>query len=182
MLYTVWIIMLVTGTLLLFLSIILMFTFRVPDLLDELSGRKAKRQIKRLKELNGGTGALENISSGFNTDDIYSAISSGSLISKEISEIQEVGSIPEPLEDVKKSVVCQEVKNITSEESTGIMGITPSSSNVNSASSVEEKTGYMSEIATSYIEDSDVTNILSDVECHKANKRVVEILEEQTSI
>ena len=182
MLYTIWIVMLVTGILLLALSIILMFVFHVPDLLDELSGRKAKRQIKRLKELNGGTGALENISSGFNTDDIYSAISSGSLISEEINEIQEISLSKEPLEDIKNSVVCQEVQNIASEENTGIMDNIPSSSNIQGVSSAEEKTGYMSEISTSYIEDSDVTNILSDVECHKANKRVVEILEEQTSI
>lgn len=182
MLYTIWVVMLVTGILLLTLSIILMFLFRIPDLLDELSGRKAKRQIKRLKELNGGTGALENISSGFHTDDIYSAISSGSLISKEISEIDKVSSFSEPFDEAKKSVVYQEVKNISSEEETGFMGITPSSSVVKDESSVEEKTGYMSEVSTSYIEDSDVTNILSDVESHKSNKRVVEILEEQTSI
>lgn len=182
MLYNIWVAMLVTGFLLLVLSIVLMFVFHIPDLLDELSGRKAKRQIKKLKELNGSTGALENISDNLNTDDIYSAISSGSLISEEIAQVETIQGInlnQESINEVKNSVVSQEVSGITSEDSTGIMDSNVSSNNNNSS---EESTGYMDEVSTSYVEESDITNILSDVESYNSTKRVVEILEEQTSV
>lgn len=50
------------GVLLIVISIVLIFVLNVPAMLDELSGRKAKRQIKRLKELNVGTGSFDTIS------------------------------------------------------------------------------------------------------------------------
>lgn len=51
-----------SGVLLIIVSIVLIFVLNVPAILDELSGRKAKRQIKRLKELNVGTGSFDTIS------------------------------------------------------------------------------------------------------------------------
>lgn len=53
--WNLFLIMLSMGILLFALSITLIFALKIPDLMDELSGRKAKRQIKRLKELNIGT-------------------------------------------------------------------------------------------------------------------------------
>ena len=85
MLYSIFIIMLVCGSCIFCLSLVLMFALHILDVMDELSGRKAKRQIKHLKELNLGTGSLEGISSGLATGDIYQAFSSGSLLSEEIS-------------------------------------------------------------------------------------------------
>ena len=64
---TVGFIILGVGVLLFVTSLVLMVVFKVPELIDELSGRKAKRQIKRLKELNEGTGAVE----GMATEDFY---------------------------------------------------------------------------------------------------------------
>ena len=80
MLWDIGLVMVVVGLILLVVSLILVFALKIPDLLDELSGRKAKRQIKRLKELNIGTGSLE----GIPTDDFYSSLSSGNLILKSI--------------------------------------------------------------------------------------------------
>ena len=51
-----------TGVLLIVVSIVLIFVLNVPAMLDELSGRKAKRQIKRLKELNVCTGSFDTMS------------------------------------------------------------------------------------------------------------------------
>lgn len=51
-----------SGVLLIVISIVLIFVLNVPAMLDELSGRKAKRQIKRLKELNVGTGSFDTVS------------------------------------------------------------------------------------------------------------------------
>lgn len=80
MLWNIGIIMVILGIILLVVSLILVFTLKIPDLLDELSGKKAKRQIKRLKELNIGTGSLE----GVTTDEFYMSLSSsGQLLSEE---------------------------------------------------------------------------------------------------
>ena len=51
-----------SGVLLIVISIVLIFVLNVPAMLDELSGRKAKRQIKRLRELNVGTGSFDTMS------------------------------------------------------------------------------------------------------------------------
>lgn len=80
MLRTIWILMLLTALLLFLLSIILLFVWRVPELMDELSGRKAKRQIQRLHELNVGTGTFDKLS----TNEIYSGISSGTLMNSDL--------------------------------------------------------------------------------------------------
>lgn len=88
MLRMVWIGMLIAGFALLMLAIILTFAFKIPTLVDELSGRKAKRQIKRLKELNHNTAAgMENMG----TEEVYSAMSSGSLLSSEMSKLEKEG-------------------------------------------------------------------------------------------
>lgn len=80
MLRTIWILMLLIALLLFLLSIILLFVWRVPELMDELSGRKAKRQIQRLHELNVGTGTFDKLS----TNEIYSGISSGTLMNSDL--------------------------------------------------------------------------------------------------
>lgn len=88
MLRTIWIGMLIAGFVLLMLAIILTFALKIPALVDELSGRKAKRQIKRLKELNRGTAGLENMG----TEEVYSAMSSGSLLSSEMAKLESEGN------------------------------------------------------------------------------------------
>lgn len=95
MLYNIWVVMIVCSALLFLLSLTLIFVFKVPDLLDELSGRKAKRQIKRLKELNIGTGTIDNLS----TDDVYAAIPSGSLLLDEVPVVSSVNT------DLAKNIV-----------------------------------------------------------------------------
>lgn len=84
MLRTVGLIMLVVGVVLLVISLILIFTLKIPELLDELTGRKAKRQIKRLKELSQGTGSLD----GMATDDFYITMPSGTLNSVEVNVVE----------------------------------------------------------------------------------------------
>lgn len=69
--------MLIVGAVGVFISLLLAFLWKIPDLLDELSGRKAKRQITRMKELNIGTGGIE----GITTNELYEMINaSGNLV------------------------------------------------------------------------------------------------------
>lgn len=102
MLNIIGICMVIFGVLGISVSILLTFLWKIPDLLDELSGKKAKRQIKRLRELNIGTGGVEGIS----TNELYEMINnSGNLVWKNIGSgridfEQEVKSENEEIDDV----------------------------------------------------------------------------------
>lgn len=157
MLWNVWLGMVIVGVILLITSIILTFILKIPELLDELSGRKEKRQVKRLRDLNVGTGSLDGVA----TEDVYQVMSSGSLLSDEVNiEVVNTRVEKEPeIEDEGKDLP---TSNLDYEEN---------------------KTGYVSDgESTSYIDSSDVTNILSDIEKYNITKHTVEIIEEQSSI
>lgn len=155
MLWDIGLAMLIVGILLLVVSLILVFALKIPDLLDELSGRKAKRQIKRLKELNIGTGSLEGIA----TDDFYSSLSSGNLLFEEYKAVSDgIKSVTEEEEEL--------VSNVDSQED-------------------DSKTQFMDEsedMATGFIGDEDVTGILQDVSECIENRHEISIIEEQSSI
>lgn len=104
MLNIIGICMVIFGVLGISVSILLTFLWKIPDLLDELSGKKAKRQIKRLRELNIGTGGIE----GITTNELYEMINnSGNLVWKNIGSgridfEQEVKGENEEIEDVEE--------------------------------------------------------------------------------
>lgn len=184
MLWNVWLGMVIVGVLLLATSIILTFVLRIPELLDELSGRKEKRQVKRLRELNVGiTEALE----GVDTEDFYQSMSGGSSLAEEmVIEPVDINEFMEGKQKqvTKKSVNIPRIDLSDDEKSTSDM---EESSNVEVPTSDldgEISTGYMSEEneATSYIDSSDVTNILSDIKQFNNTKHTVEVIEEQSSI
>ena len=155
--WNLFLIMLFLGIFLFALSIILIFVFKVPDLLDELSGRKAKRQIKRLKELNIGTGAIEEMG----TDDVYLSVSSGNLLGEEISK--KVSSVKQ---DLNPTLTDEDEEDIATTEM-----------------SEENKTDFMDEeeVKTEFI-DEDATDILQDIQDFCESRHVIEIVEEQTSL
>lgn len=198
MLRDIGIVMLCVGVVLLAISLILIFALKIPDLLDELSGRKAKRQIKRLKELNMGTGSLD----GMATDDVYLALSSGSLVSEEIKMKSN-----ESIEDDDESSDTGDVKNVSSEKGTVSSGSPVSideeektpvarvisveeeepSSDIpdDEEGDEEEPTNFVDEdedSSTSYVSEGEVTGMLSDVQEYVSNKKFIEIVEEQSSI
>lgn len=190
MLRDIGIIMLCAGVILLAISLILIFVLKIPELLDELSGRKAKRQIKRLKELNVGTGSLE----GMATDDVYMAISSGSLVAEEIKIKQEsqeelldedaaTGDVQnESLE--KPGVTSGSPVSSSEEDDTPVAKVIEISDVDETSKGEEDPTGYMDEDGgvTSYVGDGDVTGMLNDVQEYVSNKKIIEIVEEQTSL
>lgn len=59
MLVTVGFSMLFCSILLIIISLIFIVIWKIPSLIDELSGRKAKRQIERMKKLNIVTSSLD---------------------------------------------------------------------------------------------------------------------------
>ena len=84
-----WVGMLLLSFILLVISIVLVFVWNIPGIIDELSGRKAKRQIKLLHELNSSTNTFDNLS----TNEIYVGISSGTLLNEELSNIDSVEEV-----------------------------------------------------------------------------------------
>lgn len=59
MLVTVGFSMLFCSILLIIISLVFIVIWKIPSLIDELSGRKAKRQIERMKKLNIVTSSLD---------------------------------------------------------------------------------------------------------------------------
>lgn len=196
MLRDIGVIMLCVGVVLLAISLILIFVLKIPDLLDELSGRKAKRQIERLKKLNVGTGSLE----GMDTDDVYLALSSGSLVSEDIEVQTKISS-----RDLDEETNTGDIQVDSSGNRDGSSGSllssneeenTPVSREIKieevseeSNISEEDPTGFMDvdetdteDVATSYVGEGEVTGMLNEIQEYENNKKVIEIIEEQTSL
>lgn len=126
--------MLIVGAVGVFISLLLAFLWKIPDLLDELSGRKAKRQITRMKELNIGTGGIE----GITTNELYEMINaSGNLVWGSL------GTRSQNLEDDEKKEEMVEVA-------------TPVNRVVENVSEVSEKSSEKVIQSESDIEDSEI--------------------------
>lgn len=188
---TVGFIILGVGVLLFVTSLVLMVVFKVPELIDELSGRKAKRQIKRLKELNKGTGAIE----GMATEDFYMS-AGGYSITSDIADISD--SI------ISDSLVSDSKRLDTSSSDIGedTDNQQPKEDIVDDSEDDEESATEMvddsdEESATEMVDDSDEddsptdiideddqpTDLLSEEdETSKNDTHIITILEEQSSI
>lgn len=170
----IWIIMLVLAFISLAVAILLTFVWDIPNLIDELSGRKAKRQIKMLHELNSSTSTFDKLS----TNEIYSGISSGTLLNEELvntceeEEIKnynnvEICSFSEDDEEGSTSFLSEE-----GEESTSYL----------EDSNEEDSTSFLSEDSeesTSYLDtqgDVSLEHIKEDIDLK------IKIIEEQSSL
>ena len=162
-----FLIMFSIGVFLFALSIILIFALKIPDLLDELSGRKAKRQIKRLKELNIGTGAIEEMG----TDDVYMSVSSGNLLGEDIT-VKKAHVVESPIinTDDQDSEESQE-----DEENIATTEMSEESSKTEFIDDAED------DVKTEFI-DEDATGILQEIQDFCESKHIIEIVEEQTSL
>lgn len=164
--WNLFLIMLSLGILLFALSITLIFALKIPDLMDELSGRKAKRQIKRLKELNIGTGAIEEMG----TEDVYMTVSSGNLLGEDVA--------PKKVHVVESPTLESNESDIEEDEEDNI-------ATTDMSSESDDKTDLMEEdeegSKTEYI-DEEATGILQEIQDFVDSKHIIEIVEEQTSL
>lgn len=183
---TVGFIILGVGVLLFVTSLVLMVVFKVPELIDELSGRKAKRQIKRLKELNEGTGAID----GMATEDFYMS-AGGYSVTSDIADISDSLVSDSKRLDTSSSDIGEDTDNQQSKEDT----VKDSEDDEESATEMVDDTDE--ESATELVDDSDEedsptdiidedeqpTDLLSDEdETSKDDTHIITILEEQSSI
>lgn len=158
----IWIIMLVLAFICLAVAILLTFIWDIPNLIDELSGRKAKRQIKMLHELNSSTSTFDKLS----TNEIYSGISSGTLLNEELVNTCE----EEEIENYNNKDVC----------SLGEDGEECSTSYLSEDG--DESTSYLEddvEESTSYLDTQEKVSL----EPKKENVGLdIKIIEEQSSL
>lgn len=189
---TVGFIILGVGVLLFVTSLVLMVVFKVPELIDELSGRKAKRQIKRLKELNEGTGAVE----GMATEDFYMS-AGGYSITSDIADINDsLVSDSKRLDtsstDIGEDTDSQQPKEGIEEDSKD-----DEESATEMVDGSDEDDFDAEEAATEMVDDSDEDNSPTDLideddqptdllseedETSKDDTHIITILEEQSSI
>ena len=189
---TVGFIILGVGVLLFVTSLVLMVVFKVPELIDELSGRKAKRQIKRLKELNEGTGAVE----GMATEDFYMS-AGGYSITSDMADINDsLVSDSKRLDtsstDIGEDTDSQQPKEGIEEDSKD-----DEESATEMVDGSDEDDFDAEEAATEMVDDSDEddsptdlideddqpTDLLSEEdETSKHDTHIITILEEQSSI
>lgn len=108
MLLTIGFVMLLVGVLLILLSLILMVVWKVPSLIDELSGRKAKRQIERMRKLNVATSGLASM----DTNEFYR-----SMVDASYSSSNTVGSmLDNPYNAMSEKVVSSSIGNSSSDD------------------------------------------------------------------
>lgn len=193
---SIWIGMLILALLLLIISIALIILWRVPNLIDEISGRKAKRYVKRLQRINSTTNAFDKMS----TNEVYMGIPSEMLLDEDFSEL-ELGSsvVEEKLSSSSKNINIEKKDSINSVENEGNEGsktFLPNESLEEEENTTfldegegEDSTTFLSnessedeEESTSFLEDEeDSTSFLdSNEEVEKGYK--IKIIEEQGSI
>lgn len=191
---TVGFIILGVGVLLFVTSLVLMVVFKVPELIDELSGRKAKRQIKRLKELNEGTGAVE----GMATEDFYMS-AGGYSITSDMADINDSIVSDSKRLDTSSTDIGEDTDSQQPKE--GIEEDSKDEDDEESATELvddsNEEDFDAEEAATEMVDDSDEddsptdlideddqpTDLLSEEdETSKDDTHIITILEEQSSI
>lgn len=131
MLKTVWLLMLISGIVLIILGIILILVFRVPYLIGEVNGRNAEKQIKYLRSIN-----VSNTTNNLFVD------------------AEETNMVELPIKDFKK-----DIKLVS--DSTDIVGNTDESSiNTGYMNSVDSTTFMGEDVdATSILATNDVSNL-----------------------
>ena len=178
-----------SGVLLIVISIVLIFVLNVPAMLDELSGRKAKRQIKRLRELNVGTGSFDTMS----TSGLYN-VSTGTqngVVSDEeddfdvkdnfVSPTETDESVVKPSSTTNESVV--EASNEVEDEDSVSTNYFPETGNDGTDLEETASTNFFgedesieeAEVATGYFVGLNLGDVLG------GTGKIV-ILEEQTSL
>lgn len=157
---TVGFIILGVGVLLFVTSLVLMVVFKVPELIDELSGRKAKRQIKRLKELNEGTGAIE----GMATEDFY--MSAGGY------------SITSDIADISDSIISDSLVSDSKRLDTSSSDIGEDTDNQQPKEDIVEDSEDDEESATEMVDDSDEESATEMVDDSDEDDSPTDIIDE----
>lgn len=175
----IWIAMLVFASVCLLTAIVLIIIWNIPNLLDELSGRKAKRYIKNLHELNSTTRTFDKMS----TNDIYMGISSDLLLSEDFNTSDRELIIESNTVNFEEDLSLQEKENsISTEEDSATSFLS------DTGSDIEDSTSFLgddTEEKTSFLEDGELEDSTSFLSSNSKESKVIytiKILEEQSSL
>lgn len=160
MLDTLWLILLITGILLFIVSLFMMLYWKVFNLIDEISGRKAKRQIAKLREYNNSTGEMTSVSTG---ELELMMAGGGSLLDETVTKVDPgERSLKDMIDDPYGSVGKGAVKKPTV---------------------IKHKREPKEELPKqSYTVDEEVTGLFEDIAEEIKSKKSIIILDEQSSI
>lgn len=178
-----------SGVLLVVISIVLIFVLNVPAMLDELSGRKAKRQIKRLRELNVGTGSFDtmstsglyNVSTGTQNDGVSDEDDDFDVKDNFVSPTETDESVVKPSNTTNESVIeaSNEVEDEESVSTNYFAESTEDNTEIGEATSTnflsEDESIEEDEVATGYFVGLNLGDVLG------STGKIV-MLEEQTSL
>lgn len=160
MLDTLWLILLITGILLFIVSLFMMLYWKVFNLIDEISGRKAKRQIAKLREYNSSTGEMTSVSTG---ELELMMAGGGSLLDETVTKVDPgERSLKDMIDDPYGSVGKGAVKK--------------------SAVIKPKREPKEEPHKQSYTVDEEVTGLFEDIAEEIKSKKSIIILDEQSSI
>ena len=189
------------GILCIVLALVLAFVFKVGTLINEVSGRRARKQIKELKEMGVASGFLKQSSGlmdfeGFETVGDLSASMVSEVNIEESKSVVEEEAIPEVIETAKKISTSGFEELITREEgynedATQLLDDLESEATTMLESAEEEDSAVSAEDeSTEFLEESEEgTNLLVEEEeeatgmlMDEDDGVVLEVLEVLTSV
>ena len=158
MLEILWVILLITGAIFFIISLFMMLYWKIFSLIDEISGRKAQRQIAKLREYNNSTGEMTSVSTG--ELELLMA-GGGSLLAETVTKIDPAErSLKDMIDDPYGSVGKGAVRSSSTDK---VIDVKP-------------------QRQQEYVVEEGVTGLLSDVELEIMSKKSIIILDEQSSL
>lgn len=182
MLDLLWEISLGVGILLVVLSVFLYVKWGILNLSNEISGKKAKKQIEKLKKLNAMSGILETNSDLLTTKASILEIDTGfGVLDKEdIIEGNSIQNLAMKNEEEKTNLLSNEELSLAIDEH-GVSGIIEDEWSGERSKS-DDETQLLDEVGTELLEEEEGTQLLEEEGTQLLEEEGTELLEEKLNI
>ena len=182
MLDLLWEISLGVGILLVVLSVFLYVKWGILNLSNEISGKKAKKQIEKLKKLNAMSGILETNSDLLTTKASILEIDTGfGVLDKEdIIEGNSIQNLAMKNEEEKTNLLSNEELSLAINEH-GVSGIIEDEWSGERSKS-DDETQLLDEVGTELLEEEEGTQLLEEEGTQLLDDVGTELLEEKLNI
>lgn len=183
MLDLLWEISLGVGILLVVLSVFLYVKWGILNLSNEISGKKAKKQIEKLKKLNAMSGILETNSDLLTTKASILEIDTGfGVLDKEdIIEGNSIQNLAMKNEEEKTNLLSNEELSLAIDEH-GVSGIIEDEWSGERSKSDDGETQLLDEVGTELLEEEEGTQLLEEEGTQLLEEEGTELLEEKLNI
>lgn len=182
MLDLLWEISLGVGILLVVLSVFLYVKWGILNLSNEISGKKAKKQIEKLKKLNAMSGILETNSDLLTTKASILEIDTGfGVLDKEdIIKGNSIQNLAMKNEEEKTNLLSNEELSLAIDEH-GVSGIIEDEWSGERSKS-DDETQLLDEVGTELLEEEEGTQLLEEEGTQLLDDVGTELLEEKLNI